>query len=110
MGATHGCNRLLARKYHPDKVTTVMCHVHSHLPCSAIDHSACMFCSMHCLRVLSVAVHVYTHDTRVQNPEGRDMFEKVQQAYEMLAAARPSTVGPDPVNVKLIIKTQVGER
>ena len=43
-----------------------------------------------------------------KNPQGRDMFEKVQAAYEMLNAARPEmAAGPDPVAILLMVKTQV---
>ncbi len=42
-----------------------------------------------------------------KNPQGRDMFEKVQKAYELLNAARPETAsGPDPINILLMVKTQ----
>jgi hypothetical protein len=42
-----------------------------------------------------------------KNPQGRDMFEKVQKAYELLNTARPETAtGPDPINVLLMVKTQ----
>jgi DnaJ family protein C protein 13 len=42
-----------------------------------------------------------------KNPQGRDMFEKIQKAYELLSTARPAAVtGPDPVNVYLIVRTQ----
>jgi hypothetical protein len=42
-----------------------------------------------------------------RNPEGRDMFESIQKAYELLSSARPQSVlGPDPVNIDLLLKTQ----
>ena len=42
-----------------------------------------------------------------KNPAGREMFEKIQVAYEMLTSARPEAIsGPDPVAITLMIKTQ----
>lgn len=42
-----------------------------------------------------------------KNPAGREMFEKIQVAYEMLTSARPEAVaGPDPVAITLMIRTQ----
>ncbi|KAJ8336734.1 hypothetical protein SKAU_G00379540 [Synaphobranchus kaupii] len=42
-----------------------------------------------------------------KNPEGRDMFEKVNKAYEFLCTKSARTVdGPDPENIILILKTQ----
>ncbi|XP_032807043.2 dnaJ homolog subfamily C member 13 isoform X1 [Petromyzon marinus] len=42
-----------------------------------------------------------------KNPEGRDMFEKVNKAYEFLCSKSAKTVdGPDPENIILILKTQ----
>ncbi|KAI1902089.1 hypothetical protein AGOR_G00041120 [Albula goreensis] len=42
-----------------------------------------------------------------KNPEGRDMFEKVNKAYEFLCSKSARIVdGPDPENIILILKTQ----
>nr|XP_014352446.1 PREDICTED: dnaJ homolog subfamily C member 13 [Latimeria chalumnae] len=42
-----------------------------------------------------------------KNPEGRDMFEKVNKAYEFLCTKSVKIVdGPDPENIILILKTQ----
>ncbi|XP_033101582.1 dnaJ homolog subfamily C member 13-like isoform X2 [Anneissia japonica] len=42
-----------------------------------------------------------------KNPEGRDMFEKVNKAYEYLCTKSSKNVdGPDPENVVLLLKTQ----
>ncbi len=42
-----------------------------------------------------------------KNPQGRDMFEKVQKAYELLNAAHPETAaGPDSNAILLMVKTQ----
>ncbi|XP_059584765.1 dnaJ homolog subfamily C member 13 isoform X1 [Alligator mississippiensis] len=42
-----------------------------------------------------------------KNPEGRDMFEKVNKAYEFLCTKSAKVVdGPDPENIILILKTQ----
>ncbi|KAM8967651.1 dnaJ homolog subfamily C member 13 isoform 1-T1 [Pelodytes ibericus] len=42
-----------------------------------------------------------------KNPEGRDMFEKVNKAYEFLCTKSTKIVdGPDPENIILILKTQ----
>ncbi|XP_033855901.3 dnaJ homolog subfamily C member 13 isoform X1 [Acipenser ruthenus] len=42
-----------------------------------------------------------------KNPEGRDMFEKVNKAYEFLCTKSAKIVdGPDPENIILILKTQ----
>ena len=42
-----------------------------------------------------------------KNPEGRERFERVQNAYDLLSAARIPSGEPDMVNVGLIIKTHV---
>ncbi|XP_053322304.1 dnaJ homolog subfamily C member 13 [Spea bombifrons] len=42
-----------------------------------------------------------------KNPEGRDMFEKVNKAYEFLCTKSTKIIdGPDPENIILILKTQ----
>ncbi|XP_069504815.1 dnaJ homolog subfamily C member 13 isoform X2 [Ambystoma mexicanum] len=42
-----------------------------------------------------------------KNPEGRDMFEKVNKAYEFLCTKSARIIdGPDPENIILILKTQ----
>lgn len=42
-----------------------------------------------------------------KNPEGRDIFEKVNKAYEFLCTKSAKVVdGPDPENIILILKTQ----
>lgn len=41
-----------------------------------------------------------------KNPEGRELFEKIQKAYELLSNTRTRTGGPDPVNIMLILKAQ----
>ncbi|XP_077081132.1 dnaJ homolog subfamily C member 13 isoform X1 [Siphateles boraxobius] len=42
-----------------------------------------------------------------KNPEGRDMFEKVNKAYEFLCSKSARIVdGPDPENIILILKAQ----
>ncbi|XP_069765063.1 dnaJ homolog subfamily C member 13 isoform X1 [Narcine bancroftii] len=42
-----------------------------------------------------------------KNPEGRDIFEKVNKAYEYLCTKTAKMVdGPDPENIILILKTQ----
>ncbi|XP_018613426.2 dnaJ homolog subfamily C member 13-like isoform X1 [Scleropages formosus] len=42
-----------------------------------------------------------------KNPEGRDMFEKVNKAYEFLCTKSARVIdGPDPENIILILKTQ----
>ncbi|KAH0627267.1 hypothetical protein JD844_002784 [Phrynosoma platyrhinos] len=42
-----------------------------------------------------------------KNPEGRDMFEKVNKAYEFLCTKSAKMVdGPDPENIILILKAQ----
>ncbi|OCT75945.1 dnaJ homolog subfamily C member 13 isoform X1 [Xenopus laevis] len=42
-----------------------------------------------------------------KNPEGREMFEKVNKAYEFLCTKSTKIVdGPDPENIILILKTQ----
>ncbi|KAF4020599.1 hypothetical protein G4228_012493 [Cervus hanglu yarkandensis] len=42
-----------------------------------------------------------------KNPEGRDMFEKVNKAYEFLCTKSAKIMdGPDPENIILILKTQ----
>jgi DnaJ homolog subfamily C member 13 len=42
-----------------------------------------------------------------KNPEGRDMFEKVNKAYEFLCSAVKIKDGPDPENINLLLKTQI---
>ncbi|XP_077997979.1 dnaJ homolog subfamily C member 13-like [Glandiceps talaboti] len=41
-----------------------------------------------------------------KNPDGRDMFEKVNKAYEFLCSKHKVTNGPDPDNIVLILKAQ----
>ena len=42
-----------------------------------------------------------------RNPAGREIFERIQAAYELLTAVRTQFVqGPDPVNVSLVVRTQ----
>jgi len=43
-----------------------------------------------------------------KNPTGRDTFEKINRAYDLLTSARgaASTNGPDPVSVALMVRTQ----
>ena len=43
-----------------------------------------------------------------KNPDGREMFEKIQKAYEMLTSHRTAeaSAGPDPVAILLLVKTQ----
>uniref|UniRef100_A0A670YVE1 DnaJ heat shock protein family (Hsp40) member C13 n=1 Tax=Pseudonaja textilis TaxID=8673 RepID=A0A670YVE1_PSETE len=42
-----------------------------------------------------------------KNPEGRDMFEKVNKGYEFLCTKSSKIIdGPDPENIILILKTQ----
>ncbi|XP_023933252.1 dnaJ homolog subfamily C member 13-like [Lingula anatina] len=41
-----------------------------------------------------------------KNPEGRDMFEKVNKAYEFLCSKTKITEGPDPDNIVLILRAQ----
>ena len=41
-----------------------------------------------------------------KNPEGRDMFEKVNSAYEFLCSKSRLKEGPDPQNIVLILKAQ----
>jgi DnaJ homolog subfamily C member 13 len=42
-----------------------------------------------------------------RNPQGRETFEKIQKAYELLSSARPSSLrGPDPINIHLLIRLQ----
>ncbi|XP_053386463.1 dnaJ homolog subfamily C member 13-like isoform X2 [Mercenaria mercenaria] len=41
-----------------------------------------------------------------KNPEGREMFEKVNKAYEFLCSKSKITDGPDPQNIVLILKAQ----
>ncbi|XP_070570129.1 dnaJ homolog subfamily C member 13-like isoform X2 [Ptychodera flava] len=41
-----------------------------------------------------------------KNPDGREMFEKVNKAYEFLCSKQTTTEGPDPENIVLILKAQ----
>jgi len=41
-----------------------------------------------------------------KNPDGREMFEKVNKAYEFLCSAAKIKDGPDPENIALILKAQ----
>ena len=41
-----------------------------------------------------------------KNPDGKEMFQAVNQAYEILASKKDEVVGPDPVNIRLLIKAQ----
>lgn len=41
-----------------------------------------------------------------KNPEGKEMFQKINKAYEHLASNKDEVCGPDPVNIRLVIKTQ----
>lgn len=41
-----------------------------------------------------------------KNPDGRDTFEKIQEAYEILTNSRAQHGGPDPINILLIVRTQ----
>lgn len=41
-----------------------------------------------------------------KNPEGRDMFEKANKAYEFLCSRNASKDGPDPNNIVLVLKAQ----
>ena len=42
-----------------------------------------------------------------KNPEGREIFEKIQKAYEYLSNERNRCGGPDPINIMLILKAQI---
>ena len=41
-----------------------------------------------------------------KNPEGRDMFEAVNKAYEFLCSKNKLVEGPDPQNIVLILQAQ----
>ncbi|KAH6928943.1 hypothetical protein HPB50_021773 [Hyalomma asiaticum] len=42
-----------------------------------------------------------------KNPEGREQFEKVNKAYELLSdKSQRCSDGPDPINLQLLLKTQ----
>lgn len=41
-----------------------------------------------------------------KNPDGRDMFEAVNKAYEFLCSRATVTSGPDPARIVLILKAQ----
>lgn len=41
-----------------------------------------------------------------KNPEGREMFEKANKAYEFLCSKGVHRDGPDPNNIVLILKAQ----
>lgn len=41
-----------------------------------------------------------------KNPEGREMFEKANKAYEFLCAKSSIKHGPDSYNILLILKAQ----
>ena len=41
-----------------------------------------------------------------KNPDGKEMFQAVNQAYEILASKKDEVIGPDPVNIRLLIKAQ----
>ncbi|XP_074640124.1 dnaJ homolog subfamily C member 13-like isoform X2 [Tubulanus polymorphus] len=47
--------------------------------------------------------HKYHPD---KNPDGRDIFEKVNKAYEFLCSKAKLTDGPDPMNILLILQAQ----
>ena len=36
-----------------------------------------------------------------KNPEGKEMFQKINKAYEHLASNKEEVCGPDPVNIRL---------
>jgi len=42
-----------------------------------------------------------------KNPEGREMFEKVNKAYEFICSSAKIKDGPDPDNINLILKAQI---
>jgi DnaJ family protein C protein 13 len=42
-----------------------------------------------------------------KNKDGREMFEKVNKAYEFLCNSSKLKDGPDPTNITLLIKTQI---
>ena len=42
-----------------------------------------------------------------KNPDGRDIFEKVNKAYEFLCSSSKLKTGPDTHNISLILRTQV---
>ena len=42
-----------------------------------------------------------------KNPDGREIFEKINKAYEFLCNTIKTKDGPDPENIKLILKTQI---
>ncbi|XP_055606556.1 dnaJ homolog subfamily C member 13 isoform X2 [Uranotaenia lowii] len=41
-----------------------------------------------------------------KNPKGREIFERVNRAYEFLCSRRGSSDGPNPSNIVLILRTQ----
>ncbi|XP_065077705.1 dnaJ homolog subfamily C member 13 isoform X2 [Ochlerotatus camptorhynchus] len=41
-----------------------------------------------------------------KNPKGREIFERVNRAYEFLCSRRGNTDGPNPCNIVLILRTQ----
>ena len=41
-----------------------------------------------------------------KNTDGREMFEKVNKAYEFLCSKSKLTEGPDPKNIVLILRAQ----
>jgi DnaJ family protein C protein 13 len=41
-----------------------------------------------------------------KNPNGRERFEKIQEAYEFLASDKTVSNAPDPVRIALLLKTQ----
>jgi DnaJ family protein C protein 13 len=41
-----------------------------------------------------------------KNPAGREMFEAIQEAYSFLASDKVASVGPDPIRISLLLRTQ----
>lgn len=87
----------------------------------------CSDCSLHLYALLrrlvyaALACYLFSHDEAKvrkayfrmaqkyhpdKNPEGREMFEKSNKAYEFLCSRNASKDGPDPNNIVLVLRAQ----